>query len=85
MYNSHVYREYDRLIVRMVNLDLLLAMKLIAFREHKQTDKEDCRSIVNVFKSKGVSMDTDYICNIVNKYFNIADLSDEARKFIGLR
>lgn len=85
MYNSTIYKSFDRLIVRMVNYDLLLAMKLIAFREHKQTDKEDCRSIVSLLKRQGNDVTTEYICSIVNKYFSVKDLSDDAKQFIGLR
>ena len=85
MYNSSVYKVFDRLIVRMVNYDLLLAMKLIAFRKHKQTDKEDCRSIITLMKSKGCIVTTESICEIVNKYFSVNDLSEDAKAFIGLK
>lgn len=85
VYNSSVYKSFDRLIVRMVNYDLLLAMKLIAFREHKKTDIEDCRSIINFYKKQGYNVDTEFIVNIINKYFSINDLSTEAKNFIGLR
>lgn len=85
IYNSSIYLTFDRLVVRMVNYDLLLAMKLISFREHKITDKQDCRSIIEMYKRDGYNVTTEFICNIVNKYFNINDLSDDAKKFIGLR
>lgn len=85
VYNSFVYKSFDRLVVRMVNLDLLLAMKLIAFREHKKTDMLDCISIISVFKEKGYIVNTDFICSIVNKYFSTEDLSNDSKKFIGLR
>lgn len=85
IYNSSIYKVYDRLIVRMVNIDLLLAMKLIAFREHKQTDRLDCISIVNILKSQGNVVDTKFIVDVVNKYFSIDDLSSDAKLFIGLR
>ena len=83
-YNSTVYKTFDRLVVRMVNYDLLLAMKLVAFREHKQTDMADCRNIISELKSRGFNVDTKFIVDIVNKYFSIDDLSDNAKKFIGL-
>lgn len=85
IYNSTVYKTFDRLVVRMVNYDLLLAMKLVAFREHKQTDKADCRNIITMFRNKGINVDTKFIVDIVNKYFSINDLSDDAKKFIGMR
>lgn len=85
VYHSHLYKSFDRLVVRMVDLDLLLAMKLIAFREHKQTDRLDCVNILNEFKNKGFNVNTEFVCNIVNKYFSIDDLSSEAKNFIGLR
>lgn len=83
--NSTVYKAFDRLVVRMVNYDLLLAMKLVAFREHKQTDKADCRNIITMFRNNGIDVNTKFIVDIVNKYFSINDLSDDAKKFIGLR
>lgn len=85
IYNSTIYKTFDRLVVRMVNYDLLLAMKLVAFREHKQTDKADCRNIITMFRNKGINVDTKFIVDIVNKYFSINDLSDDAKKFIGMR
>ena len=84
IYNSTIYKTFDRLVVRMVNYDLLLAMKLVAFREHKQTDKADCRNIITMFRNKGINVDTKFIVDIVNKYFSIDDLSDDAKKFIGM-
>ena len=60
-------------------------MKLVSFREHKQTDMYDCRAVIKYFKSQGYNVDTDFICQVVNKYFDINDLSDDAKKFIGLR
>lgn len=85
IYNSTIYKTFDRLVVRMVNYDLLLSMKLVAFREHKQTDKADCRNIITMFRNKGINVDTKFIVDIVNKYFSINDLSDDAKKFIGMR
>lgn len=83
-YHSHLYKSFDRLVVRMVDLDLLLAMKLIAFREHKRSDLHDCRSIISIMKQGGSDVSTEFICDIVNKYFSVDDLSSEAKKFIGL-
>lgn len=84
--NSTVYKTYSRLVVRMVKLDLLLAMKLVSFRSHKQTDREDCRNIIKVFRQNGINVNTEYIVNIVKKYYGSIDvISDSAKKFIGLR
>ena len=77
IWNSTVYMTLDRLVVRMVNYDLLLAMKLVAFREHKKTDLEDCRNIISFMLSKGLTVNTEYICSIVNKYFSIDISSSE--------
>lgn len=85
IYNSTIYKTFDRLVVRMVNYDLLLAMKLVAFREHKKTDELDCINIVNYYKSKGVNLTTESLINLVNKYFSINDLSVDAKRFIGMR
>lgn len=82
--NCYVYKEYDRLIVRMVNLDLLLAMKLVAFREYKDSDILDCKAILREMQRQGYKMDTMVVCNIVNKYFSVDMLSDNAKRFIGL-
>lgn len=85
MVNSWVYKSFDRLDVRMVNIDLLLAMKLIAFREYKITDRYDCINIINEMRNRGLNPDTEFVCNIVKKYFSLDLLSESAKKFIGLR
>lgn len=83
--NSYIYREYDRLVVRMVNLDLLLAMKLIAFRQHKITDKYDCINIINRLRQSGIDIDSMVLRNLVIKYYGTTDiLSVEAKEFIGM-
>lgn len=56
----------------------------MSFREHKQTDIHDCISIINYFKSTGNVVNTEFVCKIVNTYFSIDRLSDDAKKFIGL-
>lgn len=81
-YNSWVYMEFDRLIVRMVNIDLLLAMKLVAFREYKVTDMQDCYSIINRLKSSGVVVDSSYLFSVTSKYFSQDKLSSNAIRFI---
>lgn len=83
--NSSLYREFDRLIVRMVNLDLLLAMKLVAFREHKQSDLTDCMNIIRTLAMHGEKVDSNYMVGIVIKYYGRVDiLSNGAKAFIGL-
>lgn len=83
--NSYIYKEYDRLVVRMVNLDLLLAMKLIAFRQHKITDKYDCINIINRLRQSGIDINSIVLRNLVIKYYGTTDiLSEEAKEFIGM-
>lgn len=83
--NSSIYKEFDRLVVRTINLDLLLCMKLISFRDNKQTDLQDCNSIINVMKSRGINVTTNFILSLMNKYYNRIDLlSISAKKFIGV-
>ena len=81
-YNSWVYVEFDRLVVRMVNIDLLLAMKLVAFRSHKLTDVYDCRSIIDRLMANGVLVNSDYLFSTVRKYFPNVVLSDRSVEFI---
>lgn len=84
-YNSYIYREFDRLIIRMVNLDLLLAMKMVAFREHKQTDKLDVINIIKILNSRGINCDRNFIISTVLKYYKTLDISeDTAKQFLGL-
>lgn len=83
--NSSLYKEFDRLIVRTVNFDLLLAMKLVSFRQHKQSDIDDCRAILRVFMNSNITADTDSLKNLVIKYYGSLDiLSDDAKHFIGM-
>lgn len=83
--NSYIYREYDRLVVRMVNLDLLLAMKLVAFRQHKITDKYDCINIINALKQNGIQVNSLTLKNLIINYYGTTDiLSEEAKTFIGI-
>lgn len=83
--NSSLYKEFDRLIVRTVNFDLLLAMKLVSFRQHKQSDIDDCRAILGVFMNSNITADTDSLKNLVIKYYGSLDiLSDDAKHFIGM-
>ena len=81
-YNSWVYMEFDRLVVRMVNFDLLLAMKLVAFRSHKLTDVYDCCSIIDKLRTNGVLVNGEYLFSTVRKYFPSVVLSDMAIEFI---
>lgn len=83
--NSYVYKVFDRLIVRMVNLDLLLAIKLVAFREHKQSDMNDCVNILNALRIHGINVTPEYIRQLVIKYYGSIDvLSKEAKRFARL-
>lgn len=84
--NSSVYKVYDRLVVRNVNLDLLLCMKLIAFREAKAQDTLDANDIILRLRNLGYTVITETICQSVIKYYGSLDvLSKEAKLFIGLR
>jgi hypothetical protein len=83
--NSSVYKQFDRLTIRTVNLDLLLCMKLISFRDNKQTDIDDCISIINVLKNRGYNVNTEFIVSLLIKYYKRYDmLSVNAKRFIGL-
>lgn len=69
----------------MVNLDLLLAMKLVAFRSARKSDVADCRNIVAALKSQGENVNSEYIVRIIKKYYKNTDiLSKEAKIFAGL-
>lgn len=84
--NSSVYKVYDRLVVRNVNLDLLLCMKLVAFREAKVQDTLDANDIILRLRNLGYTVTTETICQSVIKYYGSLDvLSKEAKLFIGLR
>ena len=84
--NSSVYKVYDRLVVRNVNLDLLLCMKLVAFRSAKVQDTLDANDIIVSLRTLGYTVTTETICQSVIKYYGSLDvLSKEAKLFIGLR
>ena len=84
--NSSVYKVYDRLVVRNVNPDLLLCMKLVAFRSAKVQDMLDANDIIARLKNLGYTVTTETICQSIIKYYGSLDvLSKEARLFIGLR
>lgn len=84
--NSSVYKVYDRLVVRNVNPDLLLCMKLVAFRPAKIQDTLDANDIIVRLKNLGYTVTTETICQSIIKYYGSLDvLSKEARLFIGLR
>lgn len=84
--NSSVYKVYDRLVVRNVNPDLLLCMKLVAFRSAKVQDTLDANDIIVRLKNLGYTVTTETICQSIIKYYGSLDvLSKEARLFIGLR
>lgn len=84
--NSSVYKVYDRLVVRNVNPDLLLCMKLVAFRPAKIQDTLDANDIIVRLKNLGYTVTTETICQSIIKYYGSLDvLSKEAKLFIGLR
>lgn len=84
--NSSVYKVYDRLVVRNVNPDLLLCMKLVAFRSAKVQDTLDANDIIVSLRTLGHTVTTETICQSIIKYYGSLDvLSKEARLFIGLR
>lgn len=86
MTHSHVYHVFDRLIVRMVNLDLLLAMKLVAFRTHKQTDMLDAQNIINILRKQGHVLNEQTILTLVINFYGSLDvLQQTARDFISLQ
>lgn len=82
LYNCHIYREFDRLRVLMVNPDLALAMKLVAFREHKQSDMYDCVALIKTLQELGIYVTKDYMYSVVNNYFSVNMLSPRAVDFI---
>lgn len=83
--NSSVYKVYDRLVVRNVNPDLLLCMKLVAFRKEKKSDIDDINNLVLRFRALGRIMDTNEVCNLIIKYYGSLDvLSKEAKEFLHL-
>lgn len=84
--NSSVYKVFDRLVVRNVNPDLLLCMKLVAFRAAKVQDTLDANDIIVRLRNLGYTVTTETICQSVIKYYGSLDvLSKEAKLFIGLR
>lgn len=81
--NCKVYKEFDRLIVRMVNLDLLLAMKLVAFRMDRKHDLEDIQNIIKTLVQNGVLVNCEYITETIIKYYGgLNNLSNGAISFI---
>lgn len=77
---------YDRLVVRNVNPDLLLCMKLVAFKSAKVQDMLGANDIIVRLKNLGYTVTTETICQSIIKYYGSLDvLSKEARLFIGLR
>lgn len=84
--NSSVYKVFDRLVVRNVNPDLLLCMKLVAFRAAKVQDTLDANDIIVRLRNLGYIVTTETICQSVVKYYDSLEvLSKEAKLFIGLR
>lgn len=76
---------YDRLVVRNVNPDLLLCMKLVAFRKEKKSDIDDINNLVLRFRALGRTMNTNEVCNLIIKYYGSLNvLSKEAKEFLHL-
>lgn len=79
--NSTVYKDFDRLKVWLVNPDLLLCMKLVAFRANKITDLVDINNMLRVLKSSGVPANV--VFDLVVKYYDSMDvLSREAIEYV---
>lgn len=79
--NSTLYKDFDRLKVWVVNPDLLLCMKLVAFRTTKITDLMDINNMLEVLKSKNVRANS--VFNLVRSYYESTDiLSKEAMKYV---
>lgn len=79
--NSTLYKDFDRLRVWLVNPDLLLCMKLVAFRSAKIVDRQDAANMLIRLKSNNVLYSD--ILNLVSYYYGSTDvLSQEAKNFI---
>lgn len=78
--NSTLYKDFDRLKVWVVNPDLLLCMKLVAFRDQKIVDRQDAAYLLSILKSSNVTYDR--IISLVESYYNDNVLSEDARLFI---
>lgn len=82
---SKLYREMDRLRVYMVKPELLLAMKLVAFRSHKPTDFKDVQSIIEHLRQDGIDVTSDYVKSLLVKFYGediLGKLSDLCIDFI---
>lgn len=80
--NSDVYKSMDRLVVWTVKPELLLAMKLMAFRDTKMSDVEDIKAVLQVLQSKGVKLSSDYAYYVLRKYYGNPRLNSSAINFI---
>lgn len=80
--NSDIYKSMDRLVVWTVKPELLLAMKLVAFRDTKITDLEDIKAVIQILQSRGIKMDSCYVNFILHKYYSNPKLSSTAVAFI---
>lgn len=79
--NSTLYKDFDRLRVWLVNQDLLLCMKLVAFRANKVTDLIDINNMLAILKSKDVKA-SNVFSLVENYYENQNILSKEAIKYV---
>lgn len=78
--NSTIYRDFDRLRVWLVNQDLLLCMKLVAFRVSKATDIIDINNLLSVLKENHISSSS--VINLVESYYGKNALSNEATLYV---
>lgn len=88
--NSSIYTgtgmNLRNLVVHTVNLDLLLAMKLIQLKEEDTQIKKEIIVLVHKLKNLGVPVSKDYIHSLMLKYYGTTDkLSSYAKNFIGVQ
>lgn len=78
--NSTLYKDFDRLRVWLVNQDLLLCMKLVAFRDQKIVDRQDAAHLLSILKSNNVTYDK--VVSLVESYYGVNALTESAKLFI---
>lgn len=78
--NSTLYKDFDRLRVWMVNPDLLLCMKLVAFRDQKIVDRQDAAYLLSILKHNNVTYEG--VISLVEKYYGANTLTESARLFV---
>ena len=78
--NSTLYKDFDRLRVWLVNQDLLLCMKLVAFRVQKIVDRQDAAHLLSILKSNNVTYDK--VVSLAESYYGSNSLTESAKLFI---